>query len=133
MAARILVLLVTALLSIGAAHAQGKADTAGAQKGAVPYVAGGGDLGEREKLAAREKEFNLKLVFSLVERNYVSDVNVVVKDNAGKSLLALNDEGPIVLAKLPSGSYVVQATRDGKTLTKKITVGQKLHTEHFRW
>ncbi len=103
-------------------------------QGAVAFVSGGIGVDSQERLQALEKEFNLKLVFTLVEGNYLADVNVVVKDGAGKILVEHLAEGPFFLAKLPAGRYSVAATYEGRTVTRKVSVGAKgLRTEYLRW
>ena len=121
------------LLLIGAVCAQAQTGARQAEAAGVTYAAGGIGLEDRQRLTAREKEFNLKLVFTLAEGNYLSDVGVAVKDAGGKSLLNLPATGPIVLVKLPRGAYVVQASYEGKAHTRKINIEERLHTEHLRW
>jgi len=133
MIARVVTCVIAALLAAGVAHAQSGATATRSGTGAIEYVTGGVGSDEMQQLTAREKEFNLKLVFTLVEGNYVSDVDVAVQDASGKSLLAVSARGPIVLAKLPRGSYVIQASYEGKTQTRKVTVGERLRTEYLRW
>ena len=126
------VMAVLLVFSAACAYAQTSAPRADAAAG-VSYVAGGIGLEDRQRLAAREKDFNLKLVFTLAEGNYLSDVDVAVKDAGGKSLLTLPASGPIVLVKLPRGSYVLQASYEGKAQTRKFNIGERLHTEQLRW
>ena len=130
MIARSSVLLIAALLAAGAAHAQSGSAAARADTGAIEYVTGGVGFDELQQLNAREKDFNLKLVFTLIEGNYLADVEVALKDSTGKPLLAVNAQGPIVLVKLPRGSYVVQATYEGKMQTRKVSLGEGRHTEY---
>ena len=118
-------LLALILATVAAAHAQGA--------GGIVYITGGIGVTEREQLKALEKEFNLKLMFTLIEGNYISDVGIVVKDAAGKVLVAEQANGPIFMLKLPPGTYVVEATYDGKTHTRRINVDKRLRTEHLRW
>ena len=99
----------------------------------VPYVSGGVGAASQESLKAREKEFNLKLVFTLVEGNYLSDVSVAVKDGAGKSVLEATADGPFFMARLPAGAYTVTAIYDGVERTRKVKVGDRLRTEYLRW
>ena len=86
-----------------------------------------------ERLKARERKFNLMLVFTLVEGNYVSDVAVVVKNKEGNPVLVLHAPGPLVLAKLPRGAYVVEATYGSKTQTRRLDVRERMRTEYVRW
>jgi hypothetical protein len=125
-----LVLLVYAIVLafwIAGAHAQT------AQTGAVGYLAGGVGADEMERMKAREGEFNLKLVFTLVEGNYVSDVAVVIKDKAGNPALVLFSPGPLVLAKLLPGAYSIEATYGNNTQTRRVDVSDRLRTEYVRW
>ena len=104
-----------------------------AATGSIPHVSGGIGEGEQQQLLARQRDYNLKLVFTLNEGNYIADVNVAVKDKAGKTVLEDVSGGPFFLAKLPAGQYSVIATYDGKAVTRKVSVGGGLHTEQFRW
>ena len=99
----------------------------------VGYLAGGIGADDMERIKAREGEFNLKLVFTLVEGNYVSDVAVVINDKAGNPVIVLFAPGPLVLAKLERGAYTVEATYGGTTLTRKVDVQGRLRTEYLRW
>lgn len=100
----------------------------------VSFISGGVGIGSLERLNAREKEFNLKLVFTLVEGNYLADVGVTVKDGAGKTVIEQVADGPIFMAKLPAGAYSVSAVYEGKAQTRKVTLSAgRLSTEYLRW
>lgn len=102
--------------------------------GAISFVSGGIGEAEQQQLRAREGEYNLKLVFTLTEGNYLADVNVVVSDAKGGKLVEHQAGGPFFMVKLPAGQYSVAATYDGKTVTRKVTVGARgLRTEYLRW
>ncbi len=100
----------------------------------VSFVSGGVGVDSQERLHAREKEFNLKLVFTLVEGNYLADVSVTVKDAAGKTLVEHLADGPFFMAKLPAGSHSVTVGNNSQTQTRKVSVrADRLRTEYFRW
>jgi hypothetical protein len=122
-------------LCLGMAHASAfsASSASPAATGSIPHVSGGIGEGEQQQLLARQRDYNLKLVFTLNEGNYIADVNVAVKDKAGKTVLEDVAGGPFFLAKLPAGQYSVVATYDGKAVTRKVSVGTGLHTEQFRW
>jgi hypothetical protein len=125
-----IVLFIHAVLMalwIAATHAQT------VDPSAFGYVAGGVGADEMERMKARESEYNLKLVFTLVEGNYVSDVAVVIKDKAQNPVLVLFAPGPLVLAKLPPGAYSVEATYGASTQTRQVEVRERLRTEYLRW
>ncbi|HXF67284.1 MAG TPA: carboxypeptidase regulatory-like domain-containing protein [Burkholderiales bacterium] len=122
-----------ALLAALAAPAAG-AQTGPERGGAIAHASGGIGVDEQERLLAREKEFNLKLVFSLVQGNYVADVAVKIADAKGRSLLEHLAPGPFFLARLPAGQYTVAATYEGRTLTRKVKLAEgRLRTEYLRW
>ena len=78
--------------------------------------------------------FNITLVFALQSGNYVSDVQVMIADVSGKTLLDTTSSGPWFLARLPAGNYHVTATFAYKLIKRSITVGKaKLQTVNFRW
>lgn len=100
----------------------------------LSYISGGVGVDSQERLNARAGEFNLKLVFTLVEGNYLADVNVVLTDAKGGKIVEHLADGPFFLVKLPAGQYSVAATYEGKTVTRKLQVGARgLRTEYFRW
>jgi len=102
--------------------------------GDVSYISGGIGVAEQEYLVGRQSEFNLKLVFTLMEGNYVADVKVQLKDGSGKALLEHTAPGPFFMARLPAGHYQVSATYEGKTVTRDVRVGEnRLRTEYLRW
>ena len=125
------VLAAALILSFAAPAAPAQARPSPSE--AAAYLAGGVGADDIARLTARQGEFNVKLVFTLVEGNYVSDVAVVVRDKSGKAVLAVTSPGPLLLAKLQRGSYVVTSTYDGQTLTRRIDVRERLRTEYIRW
>lgn len=133
MTARVLLCVLAMLLAPVAFSAQGNPEATSAPKVGENYITGGVGLEERARFKGREKEYNLKIASTLFEGNYVSDVEIAVKDSSGKSVLALTTQGPLVLAKLPRGSYTVQASYDGKTQTRRVSLGAGLQTIIFRW
>ena len=59
---------------------------------------------------------------------------VVVESAAKKNLLETKMEGPILLAKLPPGTYTIKATYGPSTQTKTVNIpGQGLREAAFRW
>jgi hypothetical protein len=99
----------------------------------IEYLSGGVGIDAQDRINQRAKDFNLKLIFTLTEGNYVADVGVAVKDAKGRTVLEDTAEGPFFLAKLPAGQYTVAATYEGRTVTRKLQVGKGLRTEYLRW
>jgi len=106
-----------------------------AGEGDVPYLTGGVGDEEMAVMQARKAEFNLRLLFAEKgSGSYVAGVKVRLDDKSGKAILTLDAAGPIVLAKLPAGSYRVSAEANGKTSMKAFTVQPGRQTElNFYW
>jgi hypothetical protein len=136
----IAVLLLAALAS-GAAHAATPATAQTAEPdrvqemNGISFVSGGIGAASRESLAAREKFYNFKLVLGLEgSGSFVADAQVTLSSAAGQKLVVHVTEGPLFLAGLPAGAYVVSATFRNQTLTRKFQVrADRLHTEYLRW
>jgi len=100
----------------------------------VPFISGGAGADERADLQAKEKDYNLKVVAAATSGDYLADVWVVVESAAKKNLLETKMEGPILLAKLPPGTYTIKATYGPSTQTKTVNIpGQGLREAAFRW
>jgi hypothetical protein len=105
-----------------------------AQSGNADIISGGIGSDARDQLAQQGHDHNLKLVFALSNRDYVSDVEVSIADSRGGSVASATSQGPWMFVKLPPGSYTVKATFNGKAETKKVTVGKSgQKTVNFLW
>jgi hypothetical protein len=128
--------LLMALSMTGIAH---KAHAATADRvqemNGVTFVSGGIGSDSRESLAAREKSYNFKLVMTLEgSGTFVADARVTLTTASGQKLIETVAEGPLFLAGLPAGAYVVNATFRNVTQSKKFQVrSDRLHTEYLRW
>jgi hypothetical protein len=100
----------------------------------IPYVSGGFGLEERAELRAIGKTDNLELSFALQNKDYLGGAEVLIKDRNGKEILEALSDGPLFFAKLPAGTYTVEATAMGKTLKQVAHVPAKGQTQiHFAW
>ncbi len=124
-------LAVSALL---APPASAKSEEVVRAPSGVMYVTGGAGSEAVDRLKSMEKDFNLKLVFANKSGEYLSDVKVTIVDATDHAVLDTTSEGPLLMAKLPAGSYRVDATFGGHLESHKITIGaNKLITVDFRW
>jgi hypothetical protein len=100
----------------------------------ITFVSGGIGLDAKERLQAQSGDYNLRLIFTLAEGNYLADVDVALSDARGNRILQHTADGPFFMAKLPAGQYTVTATYAGKTQTRRVNVGSRgLHTTYLRW
>ncbi len=100
----------------------------------VPYVSGGVDADARAELLAKESEYNLKIIAAEQSGDYLADVKVVIERANKERMLDTTMEGPILLAKLPPGTYTIRATSGRDTLTQTVTIpAQGRRQAVFRW
>lgn len=93
----------------------------------VRYMSGGVGLEERramEKQAATG--YDLKLEFAITPGNYVSYVDVKINDQAGRSVIDTQANGPWFYADLPRGTYTVVANYQGREKSQRVTVNEDL-------
>ena len=134
-------LLVFAVLASHAVNAATPATVQTAQPdrvqemNGITFVSGGIGADSRERLAEREKSYNFKLILTLEgSGTFVSDARVTLTGAGGQKLVEHVTEGPLFLAGLPAGAYVVTATFRNVTHTRKFQVrADRLHTEQLRW
>lgn len=115
--------LLAAALALPAAHAQ----LPPAQHyGQTEYVTGG--IGLDESTAFKDAMAHYPLTLTFAEQfggkaAYVSDVQVVIRDKQGNTVLNADAHGPYMLVRLAAGSYQVFATYGGRTLSRNIEIG----------
>jgi hypothetical protein len=94
-------------------------------QGEVQYLTGGIGKEASEAIRQAESKFPLALEFTRKAAQpdeSITDVEVKVTDRNDKSVLAVRTDGPYLLAKLPDGVYIVQATYFGHTIEKMVRV-----------
>jgi hypothetical protein len=127
-------IFVLGLASVGFFIAPVRAQLEARSDKGVPYLSGGVGLDERDALRARARDYNLTLSFAEKTGNYLSDVEVVIKDAQGNTALETVSEGPWFFVKLPAGSYTVIATTMGKTHQQLAKVSATRQTQlYFYW
>jgi len=122
-------LIVVALLAVAAGSAS---DLLHSQDGAptpavrdyrgVPYVTGGIGETERAAMLATAADYNLKLLFAEKGGAYLADIGVIVRNAEGETALELKADGPLVLARLPAGTYRVAATANGQEQVRNVRI-----------
>ena len=100
----------------------------------VDYSTGGVGHEEREQMMRERSQYNLWLTFAN-ERDgaYRSDVDVRILDARGQALVDASDAGPWLYAKLNPGTYRVEATARGQTITRSVRVGKGATAAVLRW
>lgn len=100
----------------------------------VPFITGG--IGEDEVQQFREAaaRYNLRMTFATTSGSYLSDVDVMISDAAGHSILAVRTEGPFLFVKLPPGRYGVAAQMPQMAEHRTVRVPARGSAElNFHW
>jgi len=92
------------------------------QENGISYISGGAGSDEADALNSMSGQFNLKLTMTIPSGQFTTPRKLRLEDAHGKPVLEIEPSGPIFLAKMPAGEYVVQASAEGQTLTRKVTV-----------
>lgn len=91
------------------------------EQNGISYVSGG--VGDEEQDALEHaKGFNLELTMASPSGKYLGMTDLTIDDAHGKKVLKVQTDGPMFLAKLPPGEYVVHATAQGSSTTRKVSV-----------
>ena len=97
----------------------------------IPYLSGGIGSDERAQMDAMAGQYNLKMEFARSDRAFLADVRVAFRGPVSGEVLS---QGPILLIRLPAGSYAITATTNGVARTQNVSVGAGgLRTVAFLW
>ena len=107
---------------------------AAARAADLPHISGGIGSTEREELRAKEPDYNLKVVTAMKSGDYLSGVQVVIELATKERVLETTMTGPILLAKLPPGTYTIKATAGVQTFTQTVAIEARgLKQVDLRW
>lgn len=104
------------------------------QQNGITYMSGG--FGEDEACAIQQVHgYNLQVTFSAgMDNKYEAGVSTSIQGAQGREVLKLADAGPILLAKLPAGKYVVVSQLDGHEVRNTVNLGDgKMQTLNVHW
>lgn len=102
------------------------------QSGNITYITGGIGQDETTALRAVQRDYNLHVLSSSISGHFVGDAPLTISDSKGNPLLT-TDAGPIFYAKLPAGTYIVEANRNGEIKKQRVTVGKSSARVNFAW
>lgn len=117
------------------AMAQSAASTPAEQHyGKVAYLSGGIGEEERDEMRLRERDFNLKLLFAERSGAYLADVDVLLLNAKGETVLDAKSVGPFLLVQLASGRYGIKVSTNGQMQQGRLSIpAQGKSRGAFRW
>jgi hypothetical protein len=86
-----------------------------------------GGVGETsyDAMENAQNNYSFKAVFTGEKGIYLSNVGVQILDRRGREFVNGTTDGPMLLADLPPGSYVLNAGAEGFEKTQKFKIGKK--------
>lgn len=100
------------------------AKSAPADNGRIRYVSGKVDISSMRAMDKEESAYNLKLLLAGKNGEYLSNVNVKITDDKGNVLLDTATKGPVMLAKIPHGHYLIDAKgKSGIEAKRPVEIG----------
>lgn len=102
----------------------------------IPYLTGGLDPEERARLEASQGQFNLRLNFSLQNAgDRPFRIQVRIQDPTRRTtLMEAEANGPLFMAQLPPGRYLVTLTYSGQEVQREMSVpGYGAASASFEW
>jgi hypothetical protein len=114
--------LVLAIAIASSALAQEEI-VAGTSNG-VPYASGGIGLESRQTLQGKQSGYNLMVILSRKDGHFLGGAAVSIRNLEGKTVFDIDAKGPWIFAKLPPGSYTVEATVRNVTRKEQVVIGK---------
>jgi hypothetical protein len=100
----------------------------------VNIVNGGVTQEEADQLRAQAPMYPLEIRFArAADGAFAADVHVRIVDASGRQVFVLPAAEPILLAKLPPGTYTIEATFEGQTKRQQVTLGRGHQKLGFAW
>ena len=100
----------------------------------VPHLTGGVGQEELAQLAEQATGYNVKILFAERDGAFITGVKATIRGADGKPLLQVASGGPLLFAKLPPGSYEIEATHEGVSQVRRLSIGAKGRVETtLRW
>ena len=102
------------------------------KSGAVEYLSGGIGKDESTAFEAESRAWPLALQFAVTggqRAQFASDVQVTVRDAAGRTVLQTASNGPFLLLRVAPGRYDVEATLEGVAKRRQVSVRKGASTK----
>lgn len=115
-------LLLTAAVAISPALAAELPEQTSAH--GIRYVSGGVGEAEAAAMRAAASRYSLDLLTVAADGSYLSDVQVNIRQRGGEEVLATKTSGPMLLAALPPGRYILEASIRGDVLKQPFSVAK---------
>lgn len=102
----------------------------------VTFVSGGIGFCESQEMRRISHEYQLELLFlekTAKRESFLASVPVQITDSKGSLVVDTVTKGPLLLAKMPVGRYVITASYDGIIKTHHLRINDKHQRVVFSW
>ena len=102
------------------------------RNGDIQYVTGGIGEDESREMQAAAPHWPLALEFAVKTADraqWLADVDVRITDRHGREVIHTLADGPLLLAQLAPGDYVVRADADGRTIERHVRIAPGGHAK----
>jgi len=102
----------------------------------IPFITGGKTPEEADAVKRAAQEWPLEVVFEEQDRGTdrkLERMPITITDASGKVVFDGLSEGPILLARLPRGHYIVTTRWDAWTFSRPVTIGEERQRVVFDW
>lgn len=96
-------------------------------EGRATYVTGGIGDEERDMLDSVRHEYNLHIMNSSKQGEFMDNTKIKIYDTAGNEVLSTS-AGPLLFANLPAGKYALTAENGGNTKRKNVIISSTHET-----
>jgi hypothetical protein len=97
-------------------------------QGNVTYITGGVGQEEADAMRIEAARFPLSMEFARNAKpnaEFLSGVNVIIRDQRGQTVLSTVSDGPILLVRIPPGKYTVTAEIEGQVKQQSVVVAER--------
>lgn len=102
----------------------------------VTFVSGGIGFCESQEMRRISHEYQLELLFlekTASRESFLAGVPVQITDSKGSLAVDTITKGPLLLAKMPAGRYVITASHNGIVKTHHLRIDNKHQRVVFSW
>lgn len=92
----------------------------------IRYITGGVSDEEEDAMKSQEPDFNVRILISSTQGEYMSEVAIRFLDKQNAEVLRVNNAGPFFYVNLPPGTYTAEAASTSGAIQKvKVVVPAK--------
>lgn len=102
----------------------------------VTFVSGGIGFCESQEMRRISHEYQLELLFlekTVKRESFLASVPVQITDSKGSLVVDTVSKGPLLLAKMPVGRYVITAAYNGIVKTHHLRINDEHQRVVFSW